>query len=228
MTPQTFWLENLKFADRYNNWILSQILPALGDRVLEVGCGNGNFTELLAPHCSELTAIDLNSEYIALARQRLKAQPQVKFRVGDITNLAWQSEFDTVVMLDVLEHIPKDLDLLISLYQALARGGRLAIKVPALSWLYGSLDLAIAHQRRYNRSNLTQAIAQAGFTDCQTWYFNWAGIPGWWLNSKVLRRTTPPTGQVDLFNNLVPLLKAVEDRIKPPIGLSVFALGIKA
>ena len=227
MTPQTFWLENLKLAHRYNGWILSQILPSLGNRVLEVGCGNGNFTRLLAPYCSQLTAMDLNGEYVELARNSLKNKPQIKFIVGDVTKIQWRCEFDTVVMLDVLEHIPNDLELLISLYHSLSPEGKLIIKVPALSWLYGSLDLAIAHYRRYNHFNLTQVMTQAGFSHCQTWYFNLAGIPGWWLNSKVLQRTTPPAKQVDLFNNLVPLLKAMEDTIKPPIGLSVFAIGVK-
>ena len=76
-TAQTFWLENLKLADRYNNWIFEQIKPHLGNNVLEVGCGNGNFTLFLAQQCDRVTGIDINSNYVELAKKIFNVSTEV-------------------------------------------------------------------------------------------------------------------------------------------------------
>ncbi len=112
---QTFWLKNLKRANHYNSWIFSQILPYLGQEVLEIGCGNGNFTVLLAEQCSQVVAMDLDDEYVKTAKSRLAGKAGVRVLHADATQLQWQSSFDSVVMLDVLEHIQDDVQLLRSL-----------------------------------------------------------------------------------------------------------------
>ena len=224
---QTFWLENLKRADRYNNWIFEQIKPHLGDKVLEVGCGNGNFTEFLAQHCAEVIAIDINQEYIKIAKQRLEAQSGVTILQGDVTKTQLQNNFNAIVMLDVLEHIENDVEILKKLNTLLKPGGKLIIKVPALNYIYGEMDRVIGHYRRYNKKTLINTFKQANLTQPSVWYFNVAGIPGWWLNSKVLKRTNPPSGQVSLFNKVVPILSTVENIVKLPVGLSLFAIASK-
>lgn len=228
--PQTFWLENLKLADNYNNWIFSQIAPHLGRSVLEVGCGNGNFTVLLAEYCDRVMAVDIDASYIDQARSRLAHKPGVEVLQADATDAAQikaRSQFDSVVMLDVLEHIQDDVQLLRSLGQYLQPHGKLVVKVPALEWLYSPMDSAIGHYRRYSKNKLGETFAAAGFSDLQIWYFNLAGIPGWWLNGRVLRRTTPGTGQVGLFNKLVPLFQSMESRMPVPAGLSLYAVGTR-
>lgn len=224
---QTFWLENLKFADRYNHWIFSQIVPHLGDKVLEVGCGNGNFTVFLAEHCSEVVAVDLNEEYVAKAQQRLQGKQGVKILVADATNTDWQGSFDSIIMLDVLEHIEDDITMLKDLGKCLKPGGKLIIKVPALGCLYSPMDKVIGHYRRYEKHNLIKTFQKAYLGKPQVWYFNFLGILGWWLNGKILQKTTPPAEQVGFFNKVVPILQIIEKIIKPPIGLSLFAIGIK-
>jgi 2-polyprenyl-3-methyl-5-hydroxy-6-metoxy-1,4-benzoquinol methylase len=228
---QTFWLENLKLADNYNNWIFSQILPHLGNSVMEVGCGNGNFTVLLAEHCDRAMAIDIDTSYVAQAKDRLAHKPNVNVIQADITQSHWRSPcdsvFDSVVMLDVLEHMQDDVGLLRSLCDYLQPHGKLVVKVPALEWLYSPMDREIGHYRRYSKTKLSQTFNAAGFTNPSIWYFNMAGIPGWWLNGKVLGRTTPGTEQVGLFNKLVPLFRSMESVLPVPIGLSLYAVGTK-
>lgn len=225
---QTFWLENLKLANLYNAWIFSQIFPYLGSEVLEVGCGNGNFTSLLAHNCPRVMAIDLNEEYVRVAKNRLQEQSGVEVLVADATQIQWKSSFDMVVMLDVLEHIEDDVKMLHQLRDCLKPGGKLVVKVPALEWLYSPMDKAIGHYRRYNKTTLSQTFRKANFSNPLIWYFNFVGIIGWWINGKILGCTTPPAEQVGFFNNIVPLLSAVEARIKPPIGLSLFVVATKA
>lgn len=226
--PQTFWLENLKLANRYNNWIFEQIKPHLGNNVLEIGCGNGNFTIFLAQKCDRVTAIDLNQEYVNIAKTRLNKESKVTILQGDATKLETPNTFNTIVMLDVLEHIENDIATLRQLNTLLKPQGKLIIKVPALNYLYGEMDRAIGHYRRYNKKTLINVSKQANLTQPLIWYFNLAGIPGWWLNSKVLKRTTPPAKQVGLFNKVVPVLNIVESIVKPPLGLSIFAVITKA
>lgn len=226
-SAQTFWLENLKFADRYNGWIFSQIFPYLGHEVLEVGCGNGNFTVLLAEQCSQVVAVDLSEEYVMTAKARLTEKSGVKVLLADATQTQWTRSFDTIVMLDVLEHIESDVETLRLLRKCLKPGGKLIVKVPALDCLYSNMDKAIGHYRRYNKKVMIKTFRAAGFSKSLVWYFNFAGIPGWWLNGKVLGRTTPPAEQVDLFNKIVPLLSTLEKSVKPPLGLSLFAVATK-
>ncbi len=225
---QTFWLENLKLANQYNAWIFSQILPYLGKEVLEVGCGNGNFTALLAQKCPRVMAVDLNEEYVKAAKSRLKKHPGVEVLVADATEIQWERSFDLVIMLDVLEHIEDDVQMLRQLKDCLKPGGKLVVKVPALEWLYSPMDKAIGHYRRYNKKTLNQTFRKADFSTPLIWYFNLVGILGWWLNGKVLGCTTPPSEQVGFFNKIVPLLSTIEAKIKPPIGLSLFVVATKA
>ncbi|MBE9078841.1 methyltransferase domain-containing protein [Romeria aff. gracilis LEGE 07310] len=225
---QTFWLNQLQQASNYNRWIFSQISPHLGQHVLEVGCGNGNFTELLRQG-RQVVAIDLDAAYVEAARERLQGN-DVKIYQLDATQLAaqsqWHGAFDSVVLLDVLEHIADDCDLLQQLRLALRPGGRLILKVPALEWLYSPMDKAIGHHRRYTPQRLKSVIQQADLSRSQVWYFNAAGIPGWWLNGSLLGRQTPPQSQVSWFDRCVPVLQALEERMPPPVGLSLFGVGV--
>lgn len=223
-TAQTFWLENLKAASHYNVWIFSQIQPWLGANVLEVGCGNGNFSELIVRRCRHLVALDLEEQYVQLTKQRLRRYDHAEVLWADATQLNWKRSFDSIVMLDVLEHIEDDVAMLRQLRRNLRTGGCLILKVPALESLHSPMDQVIGHYRRYRKETLQRVCQRAGFSSVKLWYFNLAGIPGWWLNGCVLKRSTPPSSQVGLFDRCVPLLQAFESAFPPPVGLSLFAI----
>jgi 2-polyprenyl-3-methyl-5-hydroxy-6-metoxy-1,4-benzoquinol methylase len=226
VNAQTFWLENLKHSSQYNCWIFEQILPHLGQNVLEVGCGNGNFTSLLVEQVHQVMAVDLNPDYVAATQNRL---PHSNLQVlhANALEMSWEQTFDTIIMLDVLEHITDDQQCVQRLYQYLQPGGKLLIKVPAMQGLYGSLDQAIGHHRRYTHATLETLFQQSHFKDMQLWYFNALGILGWWLNGKLLRRTVPHSEQVGLFDRLVPVLRKLEAPINLPFGLSLFVVATK-
>ena len=105
-TPaQDFWLATLGDAGRFNRWVFDSIAPCLFGNILEVGCGTGTFTALMASAGHRVTAVDINPSYVATAKARLATQDRVAVLAGDATSMSWDTRFDTVVLLDVLEHI---------------------------------------------------------------------------------------------------------------------------
>ena len=130
---------------------------------------------------------------------------------------------DTILCLNVLEHVEDDLGALRRLHAALVPGGRLLLLVPAHQRLYGAIDRAIDHYRRYDRAGLVARLQEAGFQVEHSAFFNRLGVLGWYLNSVVLRRTRVPGVQVHLQNVLVPILRA-ESALPLPFGLSLIAV----
>jgi hypothetical protein len=98
--------------------------------------------------------------------------------------------------------------------------------VPALGSLYGSLDRALDHFRRYERAELLDKLGRAGFEIETSWVFNLFGVFGWYLNSRVLKRTTFPPVQLTLYDRLVPLFR-LESRWRLPFGMSLIAIARK-
>ncbi|HTD26018.1 MAG TPA: methyltransferase domain-containing protein, partial [Candidatus Elarobacter sp.] len=132
--------------------------------------------------------------------------------------------FDTVVCANVLEHVADDAASLRAMRALLAPGGRVVLIVPALHALYGTIDAAIGHHRRYTREEIDAKLHAAGLEVEHVSYFNLLGMVGWWLNARVLKRRSVPGLQARLNDRLVPLLR-LERRLKPPIGMSLLAVG---
>jgi SAM-dependent methyltransferase len=130
---------------------------------------------------------------------------------------------DTIVCLNVLEHLADDRGTLRRLHAALAPGGCLLLLVPAHEWLFGAIDRAIDHQRRYEQAGLVAKLEEAGFRVEHTRFFNRLGVVGWYLNSVLLGRTRVPGFQLHLHNLLVPFLRA-ESTLPLPFGLSLIAV----
>ena len=223
MTSQSEWLRRLGRASNYNRWIFESIVPFLGRNALEVGCGTGTFSALIAGSVEHLTAIDISQEFIDTARRRYAEVPNLTLLKADATEDLPDQKFDSIVMLDVLEHIADDAAMLTSLTSKLAPGGRIVLKVPAIPKLFNSLDAAVGHFRRYDQNTLTLAAHSAG---CKVRYcrsFNIAGIPGWWWNG-VRQRDVAPGAQIGGFDKLVPLLAFGEKFLPPMAGLSLIGV----
>jgi len=221
---QDFWLSNLSEADRFNRWVLSRFARHLGEDVLEVGCGSGNFTVLMAAAGRRVTGIDIEPAYVEAARRRLAQFPHARVSCGDATAAEWSERFDTVVALDVVEHIEDDRAFLARLAAVLKPGGTLVLKVPAGRWLMSPMDRAVGHFRRYDKRSLAETLRAAGLAPVSLTHFNMPGTLGWWLNGKLLGRTTPPGEQVKAFEALVPLFRAAEAVAPPPFGLSLIGV----
>ena len=222
---QDFWLAQLDEASGFNAWVMAQVAPFLGDRVLEIGCGLGSFTVMMVNRGHHVTAVDINGNYVAATRQRLADQPHIAVLQGDATTMEWRPEFDTILMLDVLEHIDDDIGFIRRLRGALRPGGSLVLKVPAGPWLYSSLDQELGHHRRYTRRSLARTYRAGGYALSLCRPFNTVGILGWFVNGCLLGRKTPPAMQLRAFETLLPVVKLI-DRLNPlPIGVSLIAAG---
>ena len=105
--------------------------------------------------------------------------------------------------------------------ELLAGRGTLITIVPAHRFLYGTMDYSVGHFRRYTKAMMEERLVPLGARIERQFYVNIAGALGWWFAGHVLRRTTPPEGQLSLFNKLVPLLEFGERWLRPPFGLSL-------
>ena len=204
---QAFWLKHLGAADQFTAWVGAEIRPHLGRSILEIGCGTGTFTRLFAAGAERVVALDIDPEFVAATRAATSDMPQVKVDCADALKTELPRDLDTVVMLDVLEHLPDDVGMLKKLRESLAPGGRIVLKVPAMPSLFSPLDSAIGHYRRYSARTLREALVAADFAPTLCKSFNVLGILGWWLNGRVLKRTAPPADQVKLFDLLTPWLR---------------------
>jgi SAM-dependent methyltransferase len=222
---QDFWLEQLGDAHRLNDWVYSRFQHFLGRKVLEVGCGSGNFTTLIAAGGHEVTGCDLHAPYVDIARARLAPYPQARVLCADATSAEFGGGYDTLVLLDVLEHIEDDVGFLARLRATLVPGGRIILKVPASRFLCSRMDSAIGHYRRYDRAGLRETLRRGGFDLVEQRYFNLFAAFGWLLNGRILGRATPPADQLAAFERLVPLFRAVEEVLRVPFGISLIAVG---
>ncbi|MEP7339977.1 MAG: class I SAM-dependent methyltransferase [Acidobacteriota bacterium] len=226
----TATLNQLAELDRYNHWIYEQIAAAMGSRILEVGSGTGNITQFLCANGNQVMATDVVPSYRSELQRLFGAKPNVKVGKFDLDREApaefITQPFDTVVCLNVLEHIEDDLFALQQMHRALEPGGKLALLVPAHRILYGEFDRAVGHYRRYEKRELADKLKQAGFAVREMKFFSLLATLPWLINGRLLKRDYLPVGQANLADRLVPLLK-LEKLIGPPCGLSLIAIAQK-
>lgn len=219
-------LELLSQTESYNQWIYHQIQHYIGQHILEVGCGIGNMTDLFK-NKEKIIAVDLDSKHIKRMGQRFKNYQNVQPRLLNITESNQKNMYDTVICLNVLEHIADDQKALLKMHKALRKGGKLVLLVPSIKFLYNKLDKDLEHYRRYNKTDLREKVEKTGFTITKIKYMNFSGIFGWYINGTVLGKSVLPTRQVLLYDKLVPLLEKMEKIISPPIGLSLILIAEK-
>lgn len=214
---------------RYNRWIWDRIREHVGQRVLEVGAGAGTMTRFLYGR-DIVVATDVESTYLDILRNSFYRRPGIRVEKFDLDSdeslrLA-HYKFDTIICLNVLEHVYDDLGALKRMHELLVPGGRAVIYVPAGRSLYGTLDKTVGHYRRYNERELRSKMEDAGFVVEDSGYQNQFGTIGWFVNARIFRREHMPAAQSWIFDMMVPVLRAIESK-KPSFGLSAIAVGRK-
>lgn len=214
---------------RYNNWLFEQVEPALSGHVLEIGAGIGTFSGRLVGRDS-LVLTDVSEAYLDRLRAKFANAANVRVMRWDLNDPApaaiERGTIGGILCSNVLEHIRNDVSALDEMYRLLVPGGRLALLVPAHSALYNSFDVGLEHFRRYSRKPLTTLLASTGFEVEDCWHFNALGAVGWFVNGNLLRRKVLPSGQMRLFDALVPLLR-MERSLRLPFGVSLVAMARK-
>lgn len=220
-------LESMSQAVWYNKWTMRKFLPYLSGDILEVGCGIGNFTAYLTNY-GNVWACDVEKNYIDQTKTLLDRQVKVGF--GDIEKGEYffiRKKFDTIICLNVLEHIKDDMKALKNLYDLLKDGGHLILLVPAHMFLYGEIDKSIGHYRRYNKIRLNILMKDLGFKIIKSQNLNFLGALGWWFSSKLLGKSIVEENKIKMFNMVAPFVLPLENIIEPPFGTSVLIIAQK-
>lgn len=215
-------LESLEEAPRYRDWILRLLDDGLQAPILEIGAGTGTFTEVLVDR-GAVTAVEPASVLADALRSRMTDRQEctvVKGMLDDVPD----DQFNSAVMVNVLEHIDDDEGTVAELARRLPVGGTLALWVPAFPMLYGPFDRELGHFRRYRRQPLIDLVTRNGFVveDCRH-----ANFPGWfaWLIVVRLLRSIPTGGRsLRLFDRIVPVIQRVESVVRPPFGQSLVVI----
>jgi SAM-dependent methyltransferase len=222
-------LDSLAGTKRFNKWMADTVRPWLGDHVLELGSGIGNMTQHLSRGRKRYMASDIEDEHLARLRVRFRGRPNLTSQRCDLTHPAdfkdLRGQFDTVVCLNVVEHVEDDLLALRNIRSALKPGGRAIILVPQDQAIYGSLDKVLGHYRRYSEQQLRSRMEEAGFEWERAIHFNRVTRPGWRFNGQILKRESFGRFQLLVFDSLVPVWKRL-DRLFPWPAVSVIGIGI--
>lgn len=218
-------LKIMKTASWYNNWLFSMIAPDIKGEILEIGAGVGNFTSLLAK-LGNVVTIDINQEYIKKLRKLIGENAGF----GDIESGKYffkNREFDTIVCLNVLEHIKKDKQAILNMYNLLKVGGKLVLLVPAHQFNYGTLDVNLGHFKRYSKEPLKRKLKKTGFNINRVRYLNLLGAIGWFINARILKRKLLPKNQLSIFDKIARPFLVMEKVIEPAFGLSLLVIAEK-
>ena len=232
-------LEALSDLKNYYQWILDEIQPFLGDRLAEIGAGIGTFTNfLVANHISQrpgatLMAFEPASNLYPVLQSRLQdmhadlvAQGRLAAKCDYFRGAA--GEFETIILVNVLEHIEDDIACFRETYASLCPGGRIVIFVPAMHWLFSELDRVVGHYRRYSKHQLEQAVEGARFRIIKSIYFDlWGAVP-WYLFCVLGRSTSINPRLARLYDRLgVPITRRLEKIHSPPFGKNLLLIGEK-
>jgi ubiquinone/menaquinone biosynthesis C-methylase UbiE len=215
-------LSDFSKLERINLWLYMKIKPYLGKRIFEAGCGNGNLTSYMVSE-ELVVAVDNDEAILNIFKDKYSKYTNlkmVKYNLEDSSVIELSKySIDTIVCINTLEHLKNDVTALNN-FHGILKEGNLILLVPAFQSLYGSLDKALGHYRRYEIDEISEKIERCGFVIIEKMCINFFGIIGWFLNGKILKKERLPTGMLVLSNFMLPLLNSIENFIGPPIGLS--------
>ncbi len=229
-------LESIKIANEFNRWMYDTIRPYLGSKVFEIGSGIGNISEIfLSNNDGEIMLSDLNPQYCNLLKKKFGKNNQcLGVESIDLTSVDFEkkysgyfNKFDTVFALNVIEHISDDKLALNNAKLLLKESGNLIILVPSYMFLYNDVDKELGHYRRYTVNSLKKVFMDNGLNVIHSQYFNFAGMPGWYVNGRILKNDSISKSKMKLYNKMVPFFKLTDQIIRNKMGLSTIVIGKK-
>jgi 2-polyprenyl-3-methyl-5-hydroxy-6-metoxy-1,4-benzoquinol methylase len=225
-------LEIISENSRFNNWMYGHIKAGLKEKmgnILEVGSGLGTISEKIIHDMGpsvHITLTDVSVTYVQSLKIKYSSFKNVSVSRMDLNNKEEYSKigyekYDTIVAINVLEHVRDDLLALHEIYKMLKKDGILIILVPCHKFLYNVIDKNIGHYRRYTKKELYNKIKETNFTAVCMYYLNTMGVVGWYFSGNVLKNGAISPTASRWFDRLVPLLGYLDRITFNRIGLSL-------
>jgi 2-polyprenyl-3-methyl-5-hydroxy-6-metoxy-1,4-benzoquinol methylase len=221
-------LELVSQSNRFISWIYGEILPVLQGDVLEVGSGLGVLSEKIISDlpCAKITLTDASLNYVRLLQEKFSNANNISIHGLDLNcktdyERTGYEKFDSIVAINVLEHIENDEFALQELRKLLKKGGILIVLVPCHKFLYNVIDRSIGHYRRYTKKDLERKAANAQLSIERMSYFNALGIIGWYINGNLGKNPKINARAYKLFDKMIPLIRYSEKITGKKIGLSL-------
>jgi len=221
-------LDTFAQARNWRKYWATALRSYIAGDVLEVGAGIGaNTAHIHHSQVRSIHCLEPDPELAAQLRSAVRGTPGVTVGVGTIGSVAGRL-FDTILYIDVLEHIEDDKSELARTVRLLRPGGRLIVLAPAHQALYSPFDEAIGHYRRYDRRSLIACsppscrLEKANYLDC-------VGVIASGVNRAVLKQTVPALWQIMLWDKyMIPISKALDPLLGYHLGKSVVAVWVRA
>jgi SAM-dependent methyltransferase len=218
-------LEILADLPNYYGWIIEKFKPWLRGHIMEIGAGIGTISKLIFDDADQLVLVEpsahltdylppsiTNSKKVSIYNQTLEQ------RLPQMTS----QSCDTIIMVNVLEHVEDDGAAIKALHRVLKPGGHLLLFVPALQNLYSALDREHGHFRRYHLVPLEYKLSAHGFKIQDSRYFDIAGVLPWWLINTLGKKTTFNPAMARFYDRyFIPVTKFFERFISPPFGKNI-------
>ncbi len=220
-------LETFQYAKNWKQYFSSQIKPYISGDVLEVGAGLGSTTLLLNDGSSRswlLLEPDETMSRTLLLKKNNNELPQNCEVLRGTTDNVISGSFDTVIYIDVLEHIEADAAELQKAFSILRKKGHLIILSPAFNCLYSPFDKAIGHYRRYTKKTLSR-ISPFGTNPIQIKYYDNIGFFAAFMNKLLLKQRYPSIKQVLFWDRwMVPVSKITDNIFFHSFGKSIIGI----
>lgn len=224
-------LDIFYLAKRWKEYWAGEISSYLGSEVLEVGAGIGANTELL---CSgrqrRWVCLEPDESLLLRLAQQLERHEHhsaIEVKHGTVASISAKEAFDTILYIDVLEHIRDDRGELEQAARLLRPAGTLVVLAPAHQWLFSPFDKSIGHYRRYSRKTLG-AVMPGSLEVERLVYLDSVGLIASSANVLFLRQRLPTARQIEFWDRrLVPMSRRIDRRIGFSFGKTVLGLCVK-
>ena len=225
-TTADFEFAALWEAANYRAAIVREFEQHLRGHLIEVGCGIGQMTRefQLLSEVAKLTCIEPDQGFAA---QHAESIAGAELLVGTADDLPSDTQADSIVSINVLEHIEHDREEMARYAKLLKnRRGHLCALVPARPEIYAPIDKDFGHFRRYTAPELREKLETAGFRIEKLHYFNFVGYFAWWFSFRLRKQRSFGIKQVRFYDRVVfPVVNTLETTLaRPPIGQSLIAI----
>ena len=228
-------LEVISSARKFNDWMYRTIRPFCKGKILEIGSGIGNISVNFLNDGYSITLSDVRSHYYDFLKNKFSSCSNLEaVLMIDLVNdefdtvyAGYLEKYDSLVALNVIEHIENDRLAIHNCKKLIKPGGTIIILAPAYQHLYNRFDKELSHYRRYDKKLLQKLFNEENLKLIESKYFNFMGIPGWYISGKLQMNKSIPRSQMKFYDKLVPVFKVIDKLVFNKIGLSVITIGKK-